>query len=296
MNVYILLFTFLDALGITATKYFFNLGIHPYFFVLITGIGSSGLIFLYLLLTKKITPVFFQTKTIKQSIISGIFISGANILGFLSLKIIPATNYILLFRTSLLMVPVLAWIIIKEPVKPRLFPLASLALIGVWLLAGKTEVIFSFSGYSLALLAALMSSLDFIYQKKAMEKINPDVVAFWRRIISALLVGTLWLFTPNLGKTDGNYTSGLILFSVFFFFISLALIRGLKSKKVADFNLLTSFSPLLVGLIAYLWLGETLNSQQLIGAGLILTTIIVYNLLNKYDSRNNSRQKRVEIS
>lgn len=281
MNKYTVTFVILDALGITATKYFFNLGVHPYFFVLVTGIVSSAMIFLYLSLTHRVNQSFFQTQVIKKSAASGIFISLANLLGFLALKIIPATNYILLFRTSLLMIPVLAWLIIKEPVKRQLLPLAALALIGVWLLTGDVQLYFRISGYSLALSAALMSSLDFIFQKKATASISPDVIAFWRRLVSALLVGSVWLFTPQLGNIQWQYWPYFLIFSLGFFLISLALIRSLKSQPVADFNLYSNITPVLTGLIAFLFLNERLNLFQFAGAGLIMASIIVYNWYNR---------------
>lgn len=281
MNRYTIPFVLLDTLGITATKHLFNLGVHPYFFVLTTGVISSIMLFLYLSLTRQVDQSFFQTQVIKKSAASGIFISLANLLGFLALKIIPATNYILLFRTSLLMIPVLAYLIIKEPVKRQLLPLAVLALIGVWLLTGDIQLYFRISGYSLALSAALMSSLDFIFQKKATASISPDVIAFWRRLVSALLVGSVWLFTPQLGSTQWQYWPYFLIFSLGFFLISLSLIRALKSQPVADFNLYSNITPVLTGLIAFLFLNERLNSFQFAGAGLIMISVLVYNWSNR---------------
>jgi len=295
MNRYTILFVFLDAFGVTATKYFFTLGIHPYFFVLITGLLTSGFLFAYLGITKQFNYSLFSLKTIKKSLPSALFIALANLFGFLSLKIIPATYYILLFRTSLFMIPILAWLILREKINFKLFPLALVAIIGVWLLTGDWRLIISLSGYSLALLAALMSSLDFIYQKQASIAISKDVVVFWRRLISALLVGSIWWFTPGLGTANWNYFFWFVIFSFGFFLLSLTLIRALKSQPVADFNLLANLTPILVGLLSWWFLKEILTIEQLFGAGLILGSILVYNLLNKYDPRRHSRPERVKI-
>lgn len=296
MNKYTIAFVSLDALGITATKYFFNLGVHPYFFVLITGLFTSGFLLIYLLITKQFNRTLFNLKSIKKSFPTALFIALANLFAFLALKIIPATNYVLLLRTSLFMIPILAWIILKEKINLRLFPLAFVTIIGVWLLTGDLKLIISLSGYSLALLAALMSSLDFIYQKRALITISKDVVVFWRRLLSALLVGSFWFFTPRLGEAKWQYWPWFICFSFGFFLLSLVLIRALKSQPVAEFNLLANLTPIIVGLISWWYLKEILSKEQILGAGLIFGSIFVYNLLNRYDSRHNPRSQRVKIS
>jgi len=284
---YLFLFVVLDAFGVSFSKYFFNLGVHPYFFVFLSGLTAALLLLTYLLIKKISLLKIFNKQTIKSALPTSIFISLASLFGFLSLKYISPTNYALLFRTNLLFIPWLSKIILKEKASWLLYPLGLVVLTGVWLLNNDWTLYFNVSGYSLALLAALMSAFDFIYQKKATININKDVVAFWRRLISAIAVGSIWLLTPQLGFSN-KYFIKIMLFGIGLFLISLALIRALVSQKVAKVNLYSNITVMLIALISYFAFNERLTSIQILGGGLIMGAIIVYNIYGRYDLRNNS--------
>ncbi|MFC1626953.1 DMT family transporter [Patescibacteria group bacterium] len=284
MNFYTLGFVILETILVVATKYFFSLGIHPYFFVLFTGLSASIILLIYLIVSNQIDKSFIKWSVIKTSLATGVFASLANLIGFLGLKMTSVTNYAFLNRTNLLIIPILSWIILKEKIKPIIFPLAGLALIGVLLLTGDWRLMVNISGDSLALLAAVAVSLDFIYQKKAVTKTFKDEVAFWRRLISAFLVGSIWLFTPELGQAMWQYWPWMILFSFGFAMISVFLVRAVASQPVAEFSLFSSIGPLLVALTAFFALNEKLNQYQIAGGALIFGSIFIFNLIKKQES------------
>lgn len=153
-----------------------------------------------------------------------------------------------------------------------------------------------FVATEVTMLAAAFVSLDFVWQKRAALKIDQNLVAFWRRLISSLFLGIFWLITPTLGTATVNNLLILIPVSLFYVIFSLLMVRALTTQPVADFNLFITLSPVLTAIAAFWLLGETMTFKQIVGSSLIMVSIIVYNWYRKvYDSCRHSRPERVKI-
>ncbi|HKZ35079.1 MAG TPA: DMT family transporter [Patescibacteria group bacterium] len=287
MNLYNLGFVATEVILLVVGKYLLNTGIHPYFYALVTGVVAAVIIWQL----KKVKP---HLPALITSLPTILFFTIANTLGFAAIKFTTLTNYNFIIQSSLLIMPLTAWLILGEKIRPLIFPLALINLTGIALLSGGRLLPLHFNGDLLALAAAVFVSLDFVWQKKAALKINQDEVAFWRRLISSLALGIFWLLTPTFGRAD--WQSGLLLIPISLFYVSMSLlmVRCLRIQPVADFNLFITLSPVLTALAAFLWLGETMNQTQFWGAGLILASILVYNWLSKaYDLGHRPRPQRV---
>jgi len=296
MNVFTLGFILAEACGVLLFKHLLNIGMHPYFIVLTTGILSSlgmGLIYWGKLSFRKNVK---KLSSIKASLPSALAISIASLFGFISLKLTTVTNYTFIARLSVLLTPVLAWLILKEKINHKIWPLIMLTIAGILLLTGDWRMAFHISGDSLALLAALGITFDFIFQKKAIRKTTLEAMAFWRRLAHAFLVGSIWLLTPQLGRASVHDIGWILLMSFGYFALSILMAKAINSQTVADFNLYITLTPALVAILAFFLFKDKLNYYQLFGAGLIITSIFVYNLIRKYDSRHNSGKVRVKIS
>lgn len=288
MNRYNFGFVFTEVTLLIIGKYLLNAGVHPFFFGLVTGVTAGAIIFAWLRLHPTLSSLLVSLPSI-------LFFTIANSLGFVALKFTTLTNYNFIIQVSLLIMPVAGWLFLKEKIRPVIFPLAILNLTGIALLSGFYQWQVN-RGDLLTLLAAVFLSLDFVWQKRAALKINQDFVAFWRRLISSFLLGALWLLTPQLGTASWNNVLILIPLSLFYVSLSLLMVRCLKIQPVADFNLFITLSPVLTAIGAYFLLGETVTPNQLLGVGLIMNSIIVYNWYGKtYDYRSYTRAKRVKI-
>ena len=155
-------------------------------------------------------------------------------------------------------------------------------------------MIFNLSGDSLALITTIFVALDFVYQKKAAIKGPSLTVAFWRRFLSGLMLAILWLVTPDLGQSSVSLLPLLLVVSVGYFFVSIFMVKAVKSQPVTNFNLMINITPVIVMVSAFFLLGEKLNSRQWFGALIILFAIAGYNLINKYDSGRNSSKNRMK--
>ena len=293
MNWWTLAFILTEAVSLLLVKHLLCLNIHPYYLASISSLLASLILLAYYLPNQSFKKQFRQIKNIRLIVPTGLMIGLGNLIAFISLRLTSASNYTMLAKTSVLMTPILAWLIIKEKINHKIWPSIFIVLIGIWLLTGDWRLIFNFSGDSLALLAAITISLDFIFQKRAVNQIMAGAVAFWRRLVSGLLVALIWWLTPHLGRADWADFGLISLTAIVFAFMSIFLAKAIKSQPVIDFNLITNLSPVLVLLGAYIFLSERLNIYQLIGSGLILIALLGYNLIKKYDLRHYSGQVRV---
>jgi drug/metabolite transporter (DMT)-like permease len=276
MNYYNLGFVLTEFFMLLIGKYLLNLGVHPYFYALITGIPAAIIILFWFKLRPTLTSFLASLPT-------ALFFTIANSLGFAALKLTSLTNYNFIIQISVLIMPVFGWLFLKEKIRPLVFPLAVVNLSGIALLSGFYRFQIN-SGDWLTLLAAVFLSLDFVWQKKAALKINQDEVAFWRRLIASLILGTFWLALPQLGTASWQYALTLIPVSLLYVGFSLLMVRCLKSQPVADFNLFITLSPVLTAIAAYWLLNEIMNPYQFLGAGLIMASILVYNWSRKEKS------------
>ena len=289
MNWWTFGFVLTEASSLLLVKHLLSLKIHPYYLASTSSLISSVILFFYFLPNKAFKKQFKKFKNIKLIFPTGLMIGLGNLIAFIALRLTTATNYTLIAKTSVLITPILAYFIIKEKVNKKLWPLIAVVLAGVWLLTGNLKLVLNFSGDSLALLAAITISLDFIFQKKALNKLIPEVVAFWRRLVSGILVGLMWVLTPNLGRTSLIDLKLICIVSLLFVFMSIFLSKAINSQPVTDFYLVINLGPIFLLIGAYFFLGERLNIIQLIGSGLILSSIVGYNLVKKYDTRSNPR-------
>ena len=270
---YNLWFVATEVILLVVGKYLLNTGIHPYFYGLVTGTFAAVIILVLKKINLKLSALVTSLPTI-------LFFTIANSLGFAALKFTTLTNYNFIIQISLLIMPIFGWLFLKEKIRWLIFPLALVNLTGIALLSGLNRLGLEI-GVGLTLLAAVFLSLDFVWQKKAALKISQDEVAFWRRLISSLIIGIFWLLTPQLGTASWGNAMVLIPISLFYVSLSLLMVRCLKIQSVADFNLFITLSPVLTTIAAFLLLKESMNPNQFLGAGLIMASILVYNWYRK---------------
>jgi len=270
---YNLWFVATEVILLVVGKYLLNTGIHPYFYGLVTGTFAAVIILVLKKINLKLSALVTSLPTI-------LFFTIANSLGFAALKFTTLTNYNFIIQISLLIMPIFGWLFLKEKIRWLIFPLALVNLTGIALLSGLNRLGLEI-GVGLTLLAAVFLSLDFVWQKKAALKISQDEVAFWRRLISSLIIGIFWLLTPQLGTASWGNAMVLIPISLFYVSLSLLMVRCLKIQSVADFNLFITLSPVVTAIAAFLLLKETMNPNQFLGAGLIMASILVYNWYRK---------------
>ncbi len=138
-------------------------------------------------------------------------------------------------------------------------------------------------GALLILLAALTTSLYFVFQRSLVRKYNPlfftaytiwagtlPLLLFWPGLPAALRAASPQAFW------SGVYL-GVVPGALAYLTWNYALSRA-PASKVSSFLYL---SPVLATLIAYLWLGEVPGRLALVGGGLALAGVMMVNILGR---------------
>ncbi len=289
MNKHLLGFILTETSLLLIAKHLLSQGLNPLLFLFVTGMISSAGLAVYLKAKSKIRKKDISFKLLKEVMPTSVFLALSAMVGLLALKAIPVVNYTLISRSTVFITPALAVIILKEKMPRYVYRFGLITLLGIWLLSGGTMVSFFDKKNLLALSAAVLLSLDFIYQRRATFNLPPEVIAFLRRFMGSLLIGIFLLFFYQSQQLSTYTIVMLLISSLLYVVLSISMAWALKTEKASDFNLYITFTPALAAIFAVKLLKESLLAVQWLGAATVFLGVLGYNLIKKYDSRNNSR-------
>jgi drug/metabolite transporter (DMT)-like permease len=207
-----------------------------------------------------------------------------------AVQILPVGIALLLEYTAVLMVALVAYFIFKEPVKARIWVAIAFVLIGLAVVAQVWSGTLNPLGVALALSAAVCLSVYFLVGERQVARMSPLAVSFWTMSIAAVFwsfVSGWWELSPSILITpvDIGGAAGvlevpmalplawnIVLGSFAPFLLSLAALRHLPATAA---GIVASSEVVFAFAVAWLWLGETLNAVQIVGAGVVLVGIIL---------------------
>jgi drug/metabolite transporter (DMT)-like permease len=204
--------------------------------------------------------------------------AGQSALFFLALKRIPAGLTEVLLYTCPAFLALMLWgTSRRRPQSSRLAAIA-LAMIGVWLCAGRISGAADAAGAALAILSGLWYAAFLIW----MHRLTPGIPgavsgayiitgAAFSFSAASLLLGTGFLW-PRTAAEWGSM-AGLVLSSTVFGFV--LFVAGLKRVGPQVASVLSTFEPLGTLLLAAILLGERLAPLQWAGAALIIGAAFV---------------------
>lgn len=207
-----------------------------------------------------------------------------------AVQILPVGIALLLEYTAVLMVALVAYFIFKEPVKARIWVAIAFVLVGLAVVAQVWSGTLNPVGVALALSAAVCLALYFLVGERQVARMSPLAVSFWTMSIAAVFwsfVSGWWELSPSILITpvDIGGAAGvlevpmavplawnIVLGSFAPFLLSLAALRHLPATAA---GIVASSEVVFAFVVAWLWLGETLNAVQIVGAGVVLAGIIL---------------------
>lgn len=207
-----------------------------------------------------------------------------------AVQILPVGIALLLEYTAVLMVALVAYFVLKEPVKARLWVAIGFVLIGLAVVAQIWASTLDLVGVLLALAAAVCLAVYFLVGERQVARISPLAVSFWTMTIAAVFwsfVSGWWELSPGILATpvDIGGAGGVLevpmalplawnvlLGSFAPFLLSLAALRHLPATAA---GIVASSEVIFAFAVAWLWLGETLDAVQIIGAAIVLAGIIL---------------------
>ena len=182
-----------------------------------------------------------------------------------------------------------AWLLLGEKLSLRKIAVMFFMLLGAYLLTTKGQSLLPHIGDLFILGACISWSLGNVLVRKTLrtQAVSADVVTIQKPLASILVFGiliSLVIFFPNLSANFVNtqtspityfpyaLVSGILLSLTWIY-----LYRTLSVSTASYMTLMSMMTPIMVSILAMVFLGEKLIGIQLFGAGLIiLSAAVIY--------------------
>jgi drug/metabolite transporter (DMT)-like permease len=289
----VLLFSIFWALEIFVTKLAFLAGAQVLPFTIQSSLLTLLILSCYVLPTK-----LKELKKMPLSTFLWIFTANAIHMGggtFLSnagIQLTSAINAGFLMQFTTVSIIIFAWLLLKEKITVSKVLSIILIIIGSFLLITKGHFIVPHIGDILLILACLVWGLGGVLTRKVLKHttVSADLVAVLKPIAGIPTLLLFVLFAPLYPTPIHNlFLTNLFDFHQFAYVIANAVIvtfvwiffnRTLKISSASYGVILSSITPILVALLAMVFLNEQLNGIQTLGILLILASSFVAEYLN----------------
>jgi drug/metabolite transporter (DMT)-like permease len=213
-------------------------------------------------------------------------------LAMVGIALTDAVNAGFLVKFTTVTTILFAWVMLKERLSALKLVTVILMLLGVFLLTTRGQTLIPRPGDIFLLAACVCWSLGSVLIRKFLkdQPLNPDVVTMQKPLASfpilLVLVGIALAYVTLSGTQDKLFScctmksADLIYGLLTGFSLAMAWIfvyRTLKVSTASYLTLMSMLTPVIVSVLAILFLGESLVWIQMIGAGLILVSgIVIY--------------------
>jgi drug/metabolite transporter (DMT)-like permease len=207
-----------------------------------------------------------------------------------AIQLLPVGIALLIEYLAVLLVAVIAFFFLKEKVKPRLWIAIACVLVGLAVVAQIWASTLNGLGVIMALVAAASLTMYFLVGERQVGATSPLAVAFWTTGFASLFWAFFsgwWNIQPALLANTVSLSGNLAAvelplwvplawcvvmgsFAPFYFsFLALKHLSATAAGIVASSEVIFAF------FFAWIWLGEGLNTVQLVGAGVVLAGIVL---------------------
>ncbi|MEP6842951.1 MAG: EamA family transporter [Pseudolysinimonas sp.] len=274
----------------TTTKLLVLGGLEPQQLTLFRSLGTAILAGIALLITN---PAGFRMRPRQLLTMAILGVTGIALLQAFyggALGRLPVGITLLLEYTGVLFVALVGYFVFKEKVKARLWVAICLVLVGMVVVAQIWASTLDPLGVVLALGAAVTLTVYFVIGERQVSATSPLTVAFWTGLFAAAfwaIFSGWWNLSPSIfvkpidvGGSHGHLdlpliiplASAVVLGSFLPFFLSFSALKHLPATAA---GIVASSEVLFAFLVAWLWLGESLQPVQLLGAAVVLVGIVL---------------------
>jgi drug/metabolite transporter (DMT)-like permease len=201
-----------------------------------------------------------------------------NIFLYLGFSLTSAVKAVFLLGFEPAFVVIASVIFLKEKLSSKQIILIIILIIGAFLLSTNGRLdIFSTAqlGDLFVVIAVFLFACSYIPAQDVVKKTNSTTLAIFSNLVGGLILIPVAFTIFNVQSLNLNSSviplifANTILFSVFALF---CFYTALKTTKKWIVSSLLQLAPIPGAIIAYIWLGDTLNFVQLVGAGIILVS------------------------
>jgi drug/metabolite transporter (DMT)-like permease len=283
--IYIVLAAMLWAASGSVSKFLFNSGVTPFQLVQLRTTISAAVLFLWLLFRNR-EFLSIERKDLVYFSLLGIALAATQFTYLYAIsKIHVAAAILLQYQAPVL---IAAYAVLFARKKLTLFTIIAIigAISGCYLMVGAYSLnILSMNkaGIISGLASAVAFAIYTVESEYGMRSYTPWAVLFYALLFAAIV----WnIFYPPLGAFLQNYDDGawwLILFvGTFGTILSFGLYNeGIKRISSTHASITATLEPVMAGVIAYFFLGEIMEPWQIMGAGLVITSVVVLQIKQK---------------
>lgn len=294
--VNVLLFSFFWALVIFTSKLAFLKGAQLIPFSLQTAFLTFVFLSIYILLTRREELRRISAYQIKwMLVINALYMGVGTFLSYAGVQLTSAINAGFLTQFTVVTGTLFAWLLLGE--KMTIAKMISICIIiaGSFFLITNGQLIIPHSGDLLIILACGAWGLGGVLIRKILKNssLHPDIVSFFRPIAGIPIIFIFWLLSPFYSPALQN-TFHVNLFEVrqpFFVVINALFItldwlfvnRTLKISSASYASIIPSITPIMVTLLAIVFLNERITMIQSIGILLIIASGFIAQCLQFYN-------------
>ena len=215
---------------------------------------------------------------------------------FVAIDRLPVGLALLIEFTAPLMVALVSRFVLRHQIDRRVWAGLGLALVGLALVSevwggGGLDPI----GAAAALGAAGCLAAFYLGGKQALRRVHPLTLTFWMFALSAVFWGVAqpwWTFDFGVLNQDASLLGSLDGYRVPLWVpIAWVVLLGtlvpyafemasLKHLSPTATSVVAMSEPVIAAAIAWAWLGESLGTVQIIGAGVVLTGVVIVQLFS----------------
>lgn len=284
----VLFFSLFWATEIFVAKLAFLAGASVVQFTLQSFIATLLILSIYIL-----PKHFKKIKTIPKQTLRTLLVANAILLGlggFLGnagIQLTSAVNAGFLTQFGTVTTIIFAWLLLKEKITVTKVIFMCIILLGTFLLITKGQLIIPHTGDLLLLFACICWGLGAVMVKKTLKEtaINPDIVSFLRPVAGIPVLLFFIMLTPlypvqlqeafQLNIFDLQHWMYIVLNAFFVAFTWLFANRTLRYASASYTVMMSSITPIIVALLAIIFLQEQIARIQLVGIFLIIASSFV---------------------
>ncbi len=280
--IYSILFALFWAINIVLIKFVLRTGIHPIlliFFIFITAFTISAI---YSIIFKRDEFKKINKKNIWKLLLIGLIGSGiANIFNYQGLDLSTSMNYGFVIKTGLVFTIFLSYVFLNEKLTKEKIILVIVLLIGVYLISTAGESYMPNLGDLLIVVGAFCYSVSTIIAKPLLKSVKPEIIVMFRTFSAALFMLLLLLFT-HVNLFHSKISILFFLPGIITFFTLIFLNKTLEATTASYMSMMSMLTPVIVIILAFFILKETMNLYQVIGGLLIIGSGLLIQKTNIY--------------
>lgn len=185
----------------------------------------------------------------------------------------PAISSVIMLRLEPIFVILFGYFLLKERIRKKEVLYVFLLIFGAILMSagGNFQIGQSQIGYLFIVAALVFLAYSYIPSRRITQKIEPLTLTAFSNLAGGIIMLAIGIiFSKSLVMNAETFSIALTAI-ILFYVIGLTLwFESLKLTKAWTVAALLSLSPISGSLTAFLWLGESLNTVQLIGAVIIV--------------------------